>query len=93
VPIYEYEHVEKENLTCEDPIEVIQSMSEEPLTACPECGKPVRRIISKASFAIGINMSPEATAKQGFTTYRKTGHGTYEKAGGEGPDTLNAGDD
>lgn len=90
MPIYEYEHTDQKGPECEDRIEVIQTMSEDPLAVCPECGNPVKRVISQASFAMGINLNPDKTAKQGFTTYRKTGKGTYEKAGGDGPDMLSA---
>jgi putative FmdB family regulatory protein len=93
MPTYEYEHIDQEKLTCEDPFEAIQSMSEDALTKCPKCGMPVRKLISKPSFIMATNLSPESTASKGFTTYRKTGMGTYEKAGGEGPDTISAGDD
>lgn len=90
MPIYEYEHTEVRGPQCEERIEVMQGVNDEPLDACPECGMEIKRVISRAGFIMGINLSPESTAKQGFTTYRKTGLGTYEKAGGEGPDTLSA---
>ena len=90
MPIYEYEHIEDRGPQCEVRVEVIQSISDEPLEACPECGMEVKRVISQAGFIMGINMSADATAKKGFTTYRKTGTGKYEKAAGEGPDTLSA---
>ena len=93
MPIYEYEHKELKGPECKDPIEVMQSISEDALVVCPVCSNPVRRIVSQTSFAFPIDLNPDKTSKQGFTTYRKTGHGTYEKAGGEGPNTLNAGDD
>ena len=93
MPIYEYEHIDEKHPGCVEVVEVIQPMSDDALSACPECGKPVKRVISRASFIMGINLSPESTSKQGFTTYRKSDKGTYEKAGGEGPDTLSAGDD
>lgn len=91
MPIYEYEHLDPEHPGCEEVVDAMQSISDENLTACPECGNPVRRIVSKPNFSIGINMSADATAKKGFTTYRKSGSGTYEKAAGEGPDTISAG--
>ena len=91
MPIYEYEHTSEKGPDCEDPIEVMQSISEDALTACPTCSKPVRRIVSQASFAFPVSLNPDKTSKQGFTTYRRTGHGTYEKAAGEGPNTLDAG--
>jgi putative FmdB family regulatory protein len=40
MPTYEYECK-----SCGHGFEVIQSMSDAPLTDCPECGKEIRRII------------------------------------------------
>jgi putative FmdB family regulatory protein len=46
MPIYEYR--------CEDcghELEAIQKMSDEPLTECPECGKPaLKKMVSAAGF-------------------------------------------
>jgi putative FmdB family regulatory protein len=93
MPTYEYEHVDKKGAACEDPFEAVQSIKEDAFTVCPTCGKPVKKLISRASFIMPMNMSTESTAAKGFTTYRKSGAGTYEKAGGEGPDIISAGDD
>ena len=41
MPAYDYRCSQ-----CGD-FEIIQSMNEEALTECPECGNPVRRLISK----------------------------------------------
>ncbi|RPH80165.1 MAG: hypothetical protein EHM80_06005 [Nitrospiraceae bacterium] len=41
VPIYEYQCE-----SCTERLEIKQSMKDDPLTACPRCGKPVRRLIS-----------------------------------------------
>ena len=41
MPIYEYQCE-----VCTDRFEVKQSMKDDPLTACPRCGKHVRRLIS-----------------------------------------------
>ena len=38
--------------SCGHDFEVFQRMSDEPVSACPECGKPVRRVISGG---LGIN--------------------------------------
>jgi len=40
MPTYEYECK-----TCSHSFEVFQSMSDQPLKDCPECGKEVRRLI------------------------------------------------
>jgi len=41
VPIYEYQCE-----SCTDRFEIKQSMKDDPLTACPRCGKRVQRLIS-----------------------------------------------
>ncbi len=40
MPTYDYEC-----LTCKHRFEAFQSMTARPLRKCPECGKPVRRLI------------------------------------------------
>ena len=47
MPIYEYE--------CSGDcgvIEEIQNISDEPLTKCPKCGSPCKRLISKTDFVL-----------------------------------------
>ena len=41
MPIYEYQCE-----SCPDKFEVKQSMKDDPLTSCPQCGKSVQRLIS-----------------------------------------------
>jgi putative FmdB family regulatory protein len=41
MPTYEYKCKE-----CEHSFEAVQSMKDEPLAICPECGGPVRRVLS-----------------------------------------------
>ena len=45
MPIYEYECTD-----CGHRTEVLQRLSDPPLEACPECGKPVRRLVSAPAF-------------------------------------------
>lgn len=47
MPIYEYVCQE-----CEQHHEVMQKISEEPLTACPSCGGMLRKMISSTSFVL-----------------------------------------
>ncbi|MBI5548524.1 MAG: zinc ribbon domain-containing protein [Deltaproteobacteria bacterium] len=46
MPIYEYECG-----TC-GKFEVLQKISEDPLSSCETCGKPVHRLVSLSSFAL-----------------------------------------
>jgi putative FmdB family regulatory protein len=87
MPIYEYEPVDHDCLMCEGKVSVIQGINEEPLTHCPDCGMPVRRVISKASFKLSKGDFDQA-AKKGFTTFRRSEQGVWEKIAGEGVDGI-----
>jgi putative FmdB family regulatory protein len=47
MPIYEYECT-----SCCKVIEVIQRMTEDPLTNCPDCSGTVNKLVSKSSFQL-----------------------------------------
>ena len=47
MPIYEYRAVSQGCEYCQDRFEVRQGMNEAPLRNCPQCGSPVRRILSR----------------------------------------------
>jgi putative FmdB family regulatory protein len=73
--------------------EVIQKMNDERLSACPNCGADVRRVISAPHLATNSpSLDENNIAKHGFTQYRKAGKGVYEKTAGKGPDFI-SGDD
>ncbi len=75
MPIYEYEHLKKGCLRG-DVFEIAQSVYDKPLTVCPDCGRPVRRIISR------INISMPKTNNElrdlGFTKLVRRDDGVYE---------------
>jgi len=45
MPVYEYECP-----ACEKVFEVQQKISDDPLRECPECGGPVKKLISQSAF-------------------------------------------
>ena len=48
MPIYEYQCK-----SCEESVEKLQKMSDEPLIECPKCNKPsLKRVISSAGFRL-----------------------------------------
>jgi len=47
MPIYEYECQ-----SCQEIVEKWQSLAEQPLTACPNCAGPLKKIISQSSFQL-----------------------------------------
>ena len=87
MPIYEYSAVEKGCPHCEGHFEVLEKLNAEALKTCPQCGAPIRRVISAPSVAMGsAHMLKESNvAKNGFTQSRRAGKGVYEKTAGKGP--------
>jgi predicted nucleic acid-binding Zn ribbon protein len=90
MPLYVYQVVEADGSEGEV-FEVLQRISEDPLTVHPENGKPVVRIISAPNAVTrfgGGNLSNDRLGKLGFTKYQKAGGGFYEKTAGDGPDVI-----
>jgi predicted nucleic acid-binding Zn ribbon protein len=87
MPLYVYQVVEPDGSEGEV-FEVLQDMSEPPLTQHPENGKPVQRLLGMPStmrrYSPG-NISDQRLDRMGFTKYQRTGKGTYEKTAGAGP--------
>ncbi len=92
MPIYEYEPDGESCEKCQGRFEDIQSFHDEPLTKCPVCGRPCHRVFS--TFAMntrlgGDMLSAKNLEAKGFTQYKKTSDGKYEKSFGGGPDMIN----
>ncbi len=76
---------------CRTPFEVVQRMSDSPLTACPKCSAPIERRIQAPLVSNSENLKgPSASklAQAGFTQYKRQGKGYYEKSFGKGPGSL-----
>ena len=97
MPMYVYEEIRSDGAPG-DRFEIYQKMADEPLTAHPQTGQPVRRVL-QAPF-IGGQWSDSAMSRSmandgklerlGFTKYVKSDDGKYEKTLGSGPDLLSA---
>jgi putative FmdB family regulatory protein len=87
MPIYEYAAITKGCPHCEAHFDLRQKMSDAELTVCPQCGAPVRRVLSAPNVAMGNahTLKESNVAKGGFTQYRRAGNGVYEKTVGKGP--------
>lgn len=75
MPVYEYEHLEE---PCQRGMvfEHTQSIHDQPLTRCPDCNGPVRKLISYAGFS-----APKTNSELrdlGFTKLVKRDDGVYE---------------
>jgi len=97
MPTYVYEVIEADGSSGEQ-FEVLQKISDDPLTHHPDSGKPVRRVICAPNI-LGrwSDMSMDRRLKDdkkldqmGFTKYVKSGDGTYEKRAGGGPNVISA---
>ncbi len=72
--------------------ERLHGVHEPPLERCPACGGPLERVISAPQVISGrSHVLKEANlARHGFSKYRRVDKGRYEKAVGDGPDTIDA---
>ncbi len=88
MPFYEYAScADSPCPACRNGITVLQKLAEAPLESCPECGGPMKRIISPPNVVSGQahRLKESNIEKAGFTQYRKAGKGVYEKTAGKGP--------
>jgi len=90
MPIYEYRpSSERQCDFCRPGFEIMQKIGDPKLSQCPECGAPVARQLSAP--AIGKSdrsLDPANIERHGFTQYRRSGKGVYEKTAGKGPDVI-----
>lgn len=81
MPIYEYQAVTPTEgcARCAVPFEVLQRMADAPLTACPQCGKPVRKQISAPAVGASASSFDHRAKAAGFQKLKRLGKGEYEK--------------
>lgn len=75
MPIYEYQHL-KRSYSTRKFFEIFQSVHDRPLTKCPLCGEPIRRLISKPNIS-----TPKTNSElrgPGFTKLVRRDDGVYE---------------
>lgn len=96
MPIYEYSAADPQHCCphCQTSFEVFARISDADLAQCPQCGSPVKRLISAASVISGTaHLHKESHfSKRGFTQYKKAGGGVYEKTAGDGPQFISGND-
>ena len=74
----------------EETFEVMQRMTDPPLTRHPETGEPVERVICAPQIGKGAQTN-RAIGAAGFTKYKKTSDGKYERQAGSGPKIIDPG--
>jgi len=80
MPIYEYELCEGTCQVCSGKFTLNRPLSAVPLTQCPACKKPVRKVFS--SFSSPQKLKPLSITdakKAGFTVLKRLGKGEYER--------------
>lgn len=78
MPIFEYVHIEPLG-RCREMIEVVVLGDAKPLTECPQCDRPVKRIMSP--FSHGKNRLSDSNLKdKGFSKFVSEGGGTFRKS-------------
>lgn len=91
MPTYVYQAAEPEHgcPSCSGSFELWQRMADEPLSACPQCQAPVRRLIQAAFFSrqqfSGKPPSDSKLEQLGFTKIVKDDDGKYKKLFGNDP--------
>jgi putative FmdB family regulatory protein len=90
MPIFEYRaSTEQHCKTCGPGFDKLRKSSDPELEHCPDCGAPVRRVISAPNVIQGgPSLDPRNLEKHGFTQYRKSAKGVYEKTAGKGPAVI-----
>ena len=75
MPIYEYQATtpDKACSHCCSPFEVLQGIRDEPLRLCPECGRAVRRIISRCRAAVVESSEEHRRVESRIRDYEASG--------------------
>ena len=89
MPIYEYAPTSGHCDKCNGLFEVMQRIADPKLTACPRCGQPCERRISRVALGGNWSLSESKIKNSGLTQYKKAGNGVYERtAGTGGPEVI-----
>jgi putative FmdB family regulatory protein len=80
MPLYEYELCEGDCVVCGGRFTLRRPASAPPLTKCPACKKPVRKVLSVFNTPTKFKpLSVTDAKKAGFTVMKRTGKGEYER--------------
>ncbi|MST93864.1 MAG: zinc ribbon domain-containing protein [Pedosphaera sp.] len=80
MPLYEYELCEGDCVACGGKFTLRRPLSAKPLTNCPACRRPVRKILSNFSSPHKLKpLSITDAKKAGFTVLKRVNKGEYER--------------
>ena len=79
---------------CRDGFELVRKMTDPELILCPECGAEITQVISAPNLTLSSpSLDTKNIEKHGFTQYKKSSKGVYEKTAGKGPNVISADSD
>jgi len=75
LPIYEYQaKIPKQGCpTCRSPFEVLQRVDEKALVSCPDCGKAIRKIMSRCHSAVSETLPEHQRVERKIKEYESAG--------------------
>lgn len=80
MPIYEYELCEGDCKVCGGRFTLRRPLSAAPLTKCPACKRPVRKVLSPFSSPMKLKpLSISDAKKAGFNVLKRVSKGEYER--------------
>ncbi|MBI2441809.1 MAG: zinc ribbon domain-containing protein [Lentisphaerae bacterium] len=81
MPIREYQAVDPHQgcATCRKPFERLEQVAGSALAKCPDCGAPLRRLISAAAVGASQSSFDRRAQQSGFHKLKRQGKGEYEK--------------
>ena len=81
MPVYVYEakDAKRSCAKCRGGFETTQSIKDERLTECPDCGAPVFRVICAPALGHSRTDLNYRAKRAGFHSYKKVQKGEYEK--------------
>ena len=77
--VYEAKDAAKSCPRCADGFEIMQSIADQKLETCPNCGSPVIRVIQAPGIGHSRTDLNYRAKRAGFHTYQKVQKGEYEK--------------
>lgn len=81
MPIFEYQADDANKACdfCREGFEQLVRASDPPVTACPKCGTPVRKLISAPAVGSSSSGLDDRAKSAGFHKLKRLGKGEYEK--------------
>jgi putative FmdB family regulatory protein len=77
MPTYEYRAIEKGCRYCRDGFEIKQRIDAKPLSKCPKCQAPIRRLMSRFRALVAEASDEVSTAEKRIREFEKEGRWSH----------------